>query len=352
MKKRAGYIISTIVVLAIVMLVLMMNKKTTQDKTRLAAAVSSAIPVQIEAVKASVFNPSFSSNGALEPIRELSMMSDVVGRVVSVMVDEGTSVAKGEPLAQIDTEMLQADFNANQATYNALKKDYERFKSSNEQGGVTAQQLDNMQTQLIAAQSRLAVSARRLADATIKSPISGVVNKRYVEVGAYLNPGARIVDIIDNSSLRVWCNVTEHQVLQIRQNQDVRLSCSTFPDESYIGKINFVGQKADRSMSFPVEILISGPQKKELKAGMYVTAHFDAKTTSEGILISRNAISGSVKSAYVYVVKNGIAHKQEVGIGGTVNKNVHIISGLHAGDSVVVAGLINVAEGANVVNVK
>jgi multidrug resistance efflux pump len=51
-----------------------------------------------------------------------------------------------------------------------------------------------------------------LADATIKSPISGFINERYVEVGAYLNPGARLFDIIDDSQLKLKCSLTESQV--------------------------------------------------------------------------------------------------------------------------------------------
>ncbi|MFA7043569.1 MAG: efflux RND transporter periplasmic adaptor subunit, partial [Bacteroidales bacterium] len=149
-----------------------------------------------------------------------------------------------------------------------------------------------------------------------------------------------------------WVNVSERQVLLLKKGQIVNLSCNTFPGEKYAGSITFIGEKADRSLTFPVEITIDSKNKKRLKAGMYITVHFDFNAEKQGILIPRNAISGSVKAANVYVVKNGIVGKKDVVIGEMVGQNVEILQGLKAGDSIVVAGLINVAEGTKVQNKK
>ena len=215
---------------------------------------------------------------------------------------------------------------------------------------MTDQQLETIRTQFIAAESRYISSRRRLADARIKSPISGTIIRRYLEVGAYLNPGARLFDIIDDSQLKAWCNVTERQVLLLKKGQDVRIKCDAFPGEEYPGTITYVGSKADRSLNYPVEISVSGRDKKELKAGMYVTANFDIEAVQKVIMIPRSAITGSVKNAKVYTVNNGRASEKEVTVGSMAGNNVEIISGLQAGDSIVVSGLINVSDGVMVKN--
>lgn len=351
MKKILTIIIIVAIVAAMV-LILLLNKKATNAKTELASQVSTSVTVQIDAVKDTSYNLSFSSNGSLEPFRELAFVSDVAGRVIKIVADEGTHVSKGTVLLQVDDEMLKADFMASEAAWKALKTDYERFSNVSEKGGVSTQQLDNIRTQLTAAESRMVSSKRRLADATVKSPISGVVNRRYVEVGAYLNPGARLFDIIDDSSLKLWVNVTERQVLQLKNNMNVKVTCNAFPGEAYSGKITFIGSRADKSLNYPIEITIGSKEKKLLLSGMFVTAYFDVKAVKSGILISRNAISGSVKDANVFVVKNGFAHKRPVVIGSMVEKNVEIISGLVSGDSIITSGLINVSEGSKVLNRK
>lgn len=349
MKKLLS-ILAVIGLIAVIVLVLVLNKKRSFERTQIASEASAGVTVGIDVVKEEQANMSFSSNGSLEPVRELSFVSDVSGRVLEVYADEGTRVSKGQLLVQVDEEMLKADFTASEAAYNALKADLERFTNANKSGGVTDQQLETIRTQFIAAESRYISSRRRLADARIKSPISGTIIRRHLEVGAYLNPGARLFDIIDDSQLKAWCNVTERQVLLLKKGQDVRIKCDAFPGEEYPGTITYVGSKADRSLNYPVEISVSGRDKKELKAGMYVTANFDIEAVQKVIMIPRSAITGSVKNAKVYTVNNGRASEKEVTVGSMAGNNVEIISGLQAGDSIVVSGLINVSDGVMVKN--
>lgn len=346
--KKIISILSVIGVISVIVIVLLVNKKTTQKKTELASQISTAVLVQIDVVKETPLNLSFSSNGSLEPVRELAFVSDVAGRVINVVADEGTNVSAGQVLAQVDDEMLKADFAASEASYNALKADLERFTNANKQGGVTDQQLETIRSQFISAESRYITSKRRLADAKIKAPINGTVTKRYIETGTYLNPGARLFDIIDDTQLKVWCNVTERQVLLVSEGEKARVMCNTFPDETYSGTITYVGDRADRSLNYPVEITVARSEKKLLKAGMFVTAYFDIPTENQGVMIPRSAITGSVSNARVYVVKNGSAEIRDVVVGMMMDKNVEVLKGLQAGDSIVVAGLINVSDGVKV----
>jgi len=344
--KRVVNIIVVIVIITLIVLVLRMNKKNNREKTSLATVEQAAVPVQVDVVKEEYFTTAFISNGTLEPVRELAYVSDVTGRIMNILADKGAWVSKGQTLIQVDDEMLKADFQASQAAYNALLTDHERFKNANEQGGVTNQQLDNIHAQLIAAESRYLTSKRRLADAAIKSPIAGYINERYVEVGTYLNPGMKLFDIIDDSQLKLRCNITESQVLKVRKGQDVTVTGSAFPGVSFNGRISFIGAMADRGLSYPIEITIG--DKKGLKAGMYVTAHFMADTKNRGILIPRSAVSGSVKSASVFLVQNGIARHRDVLVGEIVEQQIEITEGLQPGDSIIVAGLINVSDGVKV----
>jgi RND family efflux transporter MFP subunit len=264
--KRAINILVILAILASIILVLRMNKKSNQQKTELASMVSSTVPVQIDVVGEEMYNTQFTSNGILEPTRELTYVSDVSGRIISIAVEKGTWVQKGQTLIHVDDEMLKADLMASEASYNALKTDHDRFEKAKETGGISTQQFDNISTQLIAAESRYLVSKRRLADATIKAPISGFINERYVEIGTYLNPGTRLFDIVDDSQLKLKCSVTESQVLKISKGQEVTIKSDAFPGQEFSGTISFVGKKSGAGLSYPIEIIIK--DKKELMAGV------------------------------------------------------------------------------------
>lgn len=341
-------ILILVVIVAAMVLLLLMNKRAKTAKTELASQVSTSVSVLVEVVNDTTYSLGFSANGTLEPYRELAFVSDVAGRVTTVYADEGTQVRAGSTLLQVDDELLRADFLAGEAAWKALKRDYERVSNASEMGGVSLQQRDNLHTQLIAAESRMIVSKRRLADATVKAPISGVVNKRYVEVGAYLNPGARLFDILDDSSLKLWVNVSERQVQHVKKGSKVTLTCNAFPGETYTGTLSYIGTKADKTFNYPVEITLAASAKKQLLSGMYATVHFEDQATQRGILIPRNALVGSVKGASVFVVDQGLAHKRPVVIGAVLGKQVEVLSGLSAGDSLVTTGLINVTEGRQI----
>ncbi|MFA5324573.1 MAG: efflux RND transporter periplasmic adaptor subunit [Bacteroidales bacterium] len=346
--KKIIYTISVIVLIAVAVLILILNKKENQKKEDLASEVSTAIFVQTQVVKITSIDRNFLSNGVVEPIHELSFVSDVAGRVVKIFKEEGIFVKKGEILAAVDDEMFRADFKASKAAFLAIKTDVERFNNSYKGGGVTNQQLESMKTQLVAAESRYISSKRRLEDTKIKAPISGVINKKYIEIGTFLNPGARLFDIVDNSTLRVWFNVTEKQVLSLKKGGEIRITCDAFPNEQYIGKINYISVKGDRSFNYPVEVILDKNQVKELKPGMYVNARFDSQITEEGILVPRSAISGSIKSAKVFVVDNNVVHERDIIIGDLIGEEVEVLSGLKLGETIVTAGLINVSEGVQI----
>lgn len=349
--KKLIYILSVFAIVAAIVVVLILNKKTTAEKTRMVTEASTEVAVKMIAVTDTDYSMGFTSNGVLQALRDLEFMSDVSGRVTGVYAEEGSRVGRGKVLVQLDNEMLRADVVSNEAAYSGLKKDFERFTNAHAQGGVTEQQLDNIRTQMIAAESRLTTSRKRLADASIKSPISGTVYRRFVEVGSFVSPGTKLFDIIDDSQLKVMCFATEKQRLSLSKGQTVTVKNQTFPDKTFQGKITFISDKADRSLNFPIEITLTG-DKQELKSGMFVTVHFNTDATKKGILIPRSAIIGSVQDANVFVVRNGIAKKQNVVAGGMVGEHIEILQGLQPGDSVIVGGLINVTDGVKVKNIQ
>lgn len=349
--KKIIYFLSVSAIIAIIVMVLVFNKRTTATKTQMAANASSAIAVKTMVIKDSIYSPGFSSNGVLKAMHDLQFVSDIAGRIVNIYVDEGSYVNKGEVLLQLDSEILHADFISNEATYNGLKKDYERFKNSNEQGGVSNQQLDNIHTQMIMAESRYITSKRRLADASVKAPISGTIYKRHIEVGSYLNPGTLLFDIINDSQLKATCFVTEKQILEISKGHEVIVASETFPGETFKGKITFIGKKAESSLNFPVEVSIVD-HKKELKPGMFVTMFFNTETQKNGIIIPRNAISGSYQESKVFVLENSLAKQRNIVIGEMLDESVVVLQGLQAGDSIITGGLINVFDGAIVRDIR
>ena len=343
MKKIIGIIIGVLIVAGMVLL-LAGNKRKMQEQTQAMAADSTEVVTTYRVARTAV-SRDFTSNGVAQAKSELNFVSEVTGRVVAVMVDKGSRVSKGTPLLRIDADLLKADYKAALATYESLKKDEERFTRSNEAGGVSSQQLDNIRTQLVAAESRLAVSKWKLDNAVVKAPISGTINNRFVEPGSLIAPNAPLFEIVDDSHVKVTCNVPEQRVRLLTVGQSVTATESgTAAGESFTGVIKSIGVKTDRGLNYPVEVLFDA--NPNLHAGMYLKVLFTDQQAADGLLIPRKAVVGSVMAANVYVAQNGHAVRREVQLGDMFGDKIEILSGLQEGEEIIVAGLMNIGDGS------
>lgn len=350
MKKAIGIIIAVLAVAGMVAL-LVGNKKKIKEQAESVSGADRSEVVMTAAVRRSDECRIFTSNGVAQAYSELNFVSEISGRVIAVYADKGTKVAKGTPLLKIDSELLEADYKAAKASFDALKKDEERFTRSFEAGGVSSQQLDNIRTQLVAAESRLAMSRWKLDNAVVKAPVAGTVNNRFVEVGALIAPNAPLFEIVDDSRIKVTCNVSESRIRKLKAGQKVSASTTDGSSKTFSGTIKNIGIKTDRGLNYPVEVMLD--RDSDLHAGMYLKLAFESESGS-AILIPRKAVVGSVLAANVYVVRDGKAERREVKLGEMVGDNIEILEGLSEGEEIVVAGLMNISDGTavNVVNGK
>jgi len=346
-------IIITIVVvlggLALIGWVLNKNKAENEAKTAVVAQTRGAIVVKAAKVTRQPLVLDFSANGNFAANQDLLMKSEVSGRVTGIQVKEGSRVSRGQVLALVDPEIINLDKQSAEDALQKIKTDYERYKSSFETGGVTRAQLDDIELQLRNAEIRLQQANRRVQDANIKSPINGIINRRDIEVGAYLSPGTDLFEIVDLSRLKLKITANETQVVNLAVGDKVTIVSTVFPDKEFSGEISFIAAKADNTLNYPVEITVDNRADAELKAGMYATAYFKFPQQDPTILIPRGSFVGGVNSNQVYVLSADSAAKvRQVVAGRIFGEQVEILSGLEEGETVITSGQINLVDGAKV----
>ena len=354
MKRGIITVVLIIVVIGAIAWVLNSNKKKNDAQTALVSQGSGAISVRIAPVKKQPVDLDFSVNGNFIPKQELNFLSENAGRVTKIYVEEGDRVSKGQILAHIDAEIINTDRETAQAALENAIKDENRYSSSFKTGGVTQQQLDQAKLATRNARLRLQSSARRVSDANIKAPINGIINKKYIEVGAFVTAqGTQLFEIVDVSKLKLKVNVNEGQVANLKTGDPAQIKSNVFPADNFSGKITFIAPKADATLNFPVEIEVENNHKNTIKAGMYGTAIFKFPAQAATITIPRGSFVGSVSSNQIFVLENGNTAKlRKVIAGRTINDQVEIIDGLKEGETVIVSGQINLVDGSAVAPIK
>lgn len=347
MKK----IIISVVVIASIGLVawkLADNKEEMKQAAKLAEEVSDFIPVQLGTVVKKSVQTDVQTIGTFEANTDLTMLSETDGLVEKVYHKKGDFVLKGELLAQVENDLLQSQTEAAKANYEKLKSDLERFTTLAGKDAVTERQLEDIKVATANAEAQYKNAQKRLDKTLIRATTSGTINEDYIQEGSNIGMKNKLYDIVDVSTLKLNVKVTADNVLSIHEGDEVKVTTDIYPGKTFTAKVTAIAAKADNSLKYDVELLMPNSKEYPLKGGMFGTAHFEFTNPTPGLYMNRDAIAGSIKEPYVFVVKDGQATIKHIAVGAVLDKEVQVISGLTEGEKVVVNGQINLKEGTKV----
>ena len=353
MKKTLIYIVIAAVLVGLAAYKISSNKSKQEAEVAEVAKEVDKINVNVVTVQYESINTDYTANGTFLPKAETNLSSEISGKVVSVLVKEGSRVGAGQVVATIKKDAIEVDMSQAQNNLQNAIIDNQRYENAFKTGGVTKQQLDNSRLQLKNAQAAVRAQSVRVNNAAVRAGISGTINKRMVEPGAVVSPGTPMFEIVNINSLKLSVLVDESQVGRIQIGQQVDINVNVLPDEIFTGRISFIAPKSDASLNFPVEIEVANNGK--LKAGMYATALFKTNYGAENqnmLVIPAEAFVNGVSSGQLFIVQNGTAKLVKVQTGKVYGDKVQIISGLNGGEQVITSGQINLENGSKINIVK
>ncbi len=263
------------------------------------------------------------------------------GRIREIYVDVGSYVKKGQTLVAMDA----ANYSQQETQVATLRRDFERYQELYEVGGISKQQLDQAKTQLDVAETAMS----NLGENTrLVSPLSGVVTARNYDPGdvAMQLP---ILTIESMNPVKVIINVSERFYSQVSVGMPVEVQADALGEEIFEGKISLIYPTIDPvSHTFTVEVNVPNSNQK-LRPGMFARVKMNFGSNDRPLL-SDMAVLKQVGSndRYVFVEKNGKAIYTLVQLGVRINDKYEILSGLNAGDRVIVHGNSNLIDGTEV----
>jgi len=150
---------------------------------------------------------SITASGTIEA-KEVDVSAQMGGRIVSMNVEEGDVVQKGQVLAEIEHKKL--DIQLRHARRNAIE--------------------------LIQAQ---------IDDATIKAPIAGIVTTKVFYIGEFVSPGVPVVSITNLDSIYLTIFVPENKLGKVKFGQRAQVSVDSFPEKTFTGKVTYISPEAE-----------------------------------------------------------------------------------------------------------
>ncbi|MBX3009627.1 MAG: efflux RND transporter periplasmic adaptor subunit [Melioribacteraceae bacterium] len=343
--KKWKLIIPVVSLIAIIVLILVYNKSKLSTQKR--GGVEQIFYVKVEKAQKKILTETISLTGTVTANNDVNIISETSGRVTAVYANVGDYKPAGSILAQVDDELKRAAFISAETNYNKAKKDLERFLQLYDQKSASDSQLDQIKLAAAVAESQYIVARRQLEDTKIKTPISGYITARYIDVGSMVQGAPQqtlIANVVDISRLKIKVNVAEKDAVTLKPGDNVSVMVDVFPKEKFVGKVDWISSKGDDAHTFPVEISIKNESGRKLKAGLFARVEFSNLKNQEELVIPREALIGSARNPKVYVVNNGIAYLKPLVISGIIGNYIRVIDGIKEGDAVVTNGQSNLSD--------
>jgi RND family efflux transporter MFP subunit len=359
--KKIGVLLITLLALSMI-IGCSQSSSETEEETK--------IPVTVAIVERGNVEQSLTYQGDIQAEVAVKVFSKIPDRIAEFYVDDGDAVTKGQPLAKIAATAIQQGTRQAEAGVNALKAqeanlgvEFERAQRLFKEGAMSKQQFETVETQyksiqeqVLQAQAGLAGAQSAYDDATVTSPINGIVGKRYMEAGDMAVPSVPLVEIVQKERVKIKFDVTEIDLGKIKVGQTAKVNVKSYPDKEFEGKVTEISPILDpMTRMASVEVIVDNASD-ELKPGMFANVTVITNVMENVIAIPRYAtientslqrINGKnevVKKYLVYVVESGKAIQRELDINYVNHVNIAIDGGVAVGDTLITEGQNNLRD--------
>lgn len=369
-----------------------------------AAAVKSDAapqPISVTKVQASDVRRTIDVVGTLAAVEEVTVSSEVEGRVVRIAADLGDRVAAGQPLVVLDPEKLQYRLDQQRAALSRAmarygvsdaaaplpeiektpdvqkaaaelaqaEQAYRRAAELQRRSLIAQQQLDdadamlktkrasyeaavqgarNLRADIDSEQANLKLADAHLRDASIRAPFDAYVEKRLVSLGEFVKTQTAVMSLVKIDPLKLTAEVPEKMAPWVRVGQSFSLVVEAQPNTPVAGSIARLSPAVNpQTRAFPLEGRVPNPGGR-LKPGGFARVHIVTDLVERVLTVPAHALQYRYGINRVFVVKGDRLRATEIKIGDRLGERVEVVGGVAAGEPIAATDVEKLTDGARV----
>jgi membrane fusion protein (multidrug efflux system) len=304
--------------------------------------------------------------GTAEPVIKALLAAEQGGLVSERLVDEGQRIEKGVVLGRLDIDLLKAELAAAEAAHRSAQAAVKQAKAELTNRQREAKRLGTLYERKDASEKeyRDAITAVEVAEAVIqereaqaaqreaqvrrlalmieksemRAPVTGVITKRYIEAGQWIEQGDPVVEVVQLDPLFVRFNVPEALIHRVRKGDEARLRFDAMGGAEMVGKVEQIIPQADMaSRTFTVKVLLPNADQAVMP-GYFARVSVISKSEAPVNVVPRDAVMHRGGKSYVAVLRDGQAAIVPVEVGGPAGNGLVVQGELKAGEMVVTRG--------------
>lgn len=353
--------------------------------------LSPAVEVEVASVVQIYPSQSFTllnASGYVVAQRKASVASKVTGRLVSLAVEEGSRVKRGEEIARLESEDVKASLDQAGANLNLAQSNleqvqaelheatinYHRFKNLLAQGTVSQSEYDSAEARYkkakagaLAAQAVIKANMAALNGAKvaleytlIRAPFDGVVLTKNADIGdivtplgAAANAKSAVVTMADMDSLQVEVDVSESNLEKVKLGQPCEIQLDALPETRFRGAVHMIVPTADRSKGtvlVKVKFIDKDPRVlPEMSAkAAFLERPVGPEEQKPFTAVNSAAVIAPGNQKAVFLIKGERVVETPITVGAQRSDMVEVLKGVTAGDKVVLNPPKNLKNGAKI----
>lgn len=331
----------TLIILGCMSLLIACSQDNEQENVEL------RVPVTVEEVSKGDIASFISLTGTLLPLSEMSITSKVNGDLtikkdkMNIQYTNGSIVRKGDIIATLINENHELNVRIESKKLsldNAIKDLAEKVKLS-ELGGIAITEVENAKKVKLDSDLNYKAALLDLKKLEIKANMSGVLTEfKSFAANQQINSGTELGKIMDYSMVRCELDITNDDILKIKQGGEVIITNFAYEDEFFVGQITKISPTIDpTTRTFKIEVLIDNKDVK-LRPGMFVKADIVVDKRLEVVRIPKYSIVKRNNRDVVFIIENQVAKMKEITVGLKDSDYAEIMEGLNAKDLLVIRG--------------
>ncbi len=286
----------------------------------------------------------------------------VSGRVQTLAVKEGDTVAQGQLLARLDPTDFEIVVRDRQARYDNAKRNFDRAKELITGGNISKIDYDQMETEYRRAQTDLDAAKQNLEYTTLNAPFAGTITRRFVQQHEEVLAKQTVLNLQNLNLLEVQIDVTEGLIRTLRRpaaadgvpiSPPAVAEFEDVPGVRYPLTLKEVSTEADpQTQTFHVTYTMPAPEAVRVLPGMTATVRVDLSEATDAPVAywvpARAVVGDASLAARVWLYRDGTAVPRPVTVGRMDGDQIEVLEGLEPGDRVITVGAAFLAEGMKV----
>ena len=300
--------------------------------------------VAVHEVSRDTWQPGLSAFGTISAARGVTLVLEAEGRIEEVTFEGNQTVAEGDLLVRVDSDVQRAELAAAIADAHLARQELDRASRLGETGTAAEARVEEAEAAVSAAEAQVDRLQATLRRTELVAPFDGEIGIPQVETGQFANAGMEVASLQSTDRVRVDFSLSERQLRDVSVGQTVQI-VGELADDGIEGAISAIEPRTDpESRLVSVRAPVENPDRV-LRPGQFVRVRVLLDKRDDVIAVPQSAVITSLFGDYVYAVREVEEGSDDlevrqvfVEIGARENDRIEIVDGLEEGDRIVTAG--------------